>query len=114
LPGRPETGLFGRWSYLDAVAGADFTLRQHAGVNPTPPRVKFLRDSNESSVDKRSFDRFAGNRKRGNLENDIPAHFELRSGDYLVPIDAFDGDVLASSADIDRVPLVLECSNPFE
>jgi len=73
-----------------------------------------LRNPDEFSVDERRADRLAGIRKGSDFEENLIPETKTCSRDDQVPIDAFDGDVLSDSSDIDRVSFCLKGMDPLK
>ena len=88
--------------------------RREPRVNPAPPRVELLRDSNESAVDERVPDRFAGGSERGDFEKYVLSEAKPCSRHHELPIDAFDCHVFASRPNVDRMPFRLQSTDPFD
>jgi hypothetical protein len=100
--------LFRSRNHLDGVSEADLTFSEHPRVDSAPSRMKLLRDSDEFSVDERAFDCFAGVGERGDLEQDLVAKPELRTGNSQTPIDPFQSHVFSDCPDIDGMTFGLE------
>jgi hypothetical protein len=75
--------------------------------------MKLLRDADEFSVDERAFDCFAGVGERGDLEQDLVAKPELRTGNSQTPVDPFQSHVFSDRPDIDRMTFSLERTDPL-
>jgi len=76
--------------------------------------MKLMGDPDEFAVNERPFDGLAGIGEGRYFEHNFVANPQADAGDYDVPIEPFYGDILSSRTDVDGMPFLLECVDPFQ
>jgi hypothetical protein len=109
-----EPLLYGRRDQFHGITAADLALSEYPGVDPAPPGMVLLGDSNEAAVDERFPDRFAGGCEGRDFEDYVFAYSKAGTRYHKLPIDPFQSDVFAGGSRLYRMTLKSESIDLFQ